>query len=269
MTNGLVKTNKKQIERLKTAISADTVQEQFKNALADNAGPFIASVIDLYGSDTNLQKCEPAAVIMEALKAAVLKLPINKSLGFAYVIPYGKEPNFQIGYKGFIQLAMRTGQYRFLNADAIYEGQRVERNTLTGETKIVGESKKNAKAIGYFAYMELLNGFSKTVYMTTAEITAHAKKFSKSFSKAGSAWKTDFDAMALKTVTRRLLGKYGVMSIEMQTALTSDNGDGTQAEIDANANGDIIDLPVEAEEEVEEAEVEQPAEPQAADGPGY
>lgn len=266
MANQQVEQHKESpVDRLKSAINSDSVQKQFQNAMAENAGPFTASVIDLYGSDTYLQKCEPALVIMEALKAAVLKLPINKQLGFAYVIPYKNKPQFQIGYKGYIQLAMRTGQYRFLNAGTVSEGQSVERNTLTGETKIIGDPKKSAKVIGYFCYMELLNGFTKTVYMTKAEVTAHGKKYSKSFNKADSAWKTDFDAMALKTVVRRLLSKFGVMSVEMQTALTTDTDDSTQNEINDNANGEVLDL--EPEEEEDDPEPEE--EPAAPAGPGY
>ena len=266
MANAVAKTNKAQIERLKHAINSDTVQQQFKNALAENAGPFTASVIDLYNGDTNLQKCDPSLVIMEALKAATLKLPINRSLGFAYVIPYGNVPTFQIGYKGLLQLAMRTVQYKFLNACIIYQGQKVECNTLTGEVKIIGEAKKNAEAIGYFAYMELINGFTKTVYMTTAEVTTHGKRFSKSFSKSASPWKTDFDAMALKTCVRRLLTKWGIMSIEMAQAVSQDSDEDIQAEIDANANSEVLEIP---EEDVEEEPVEGEAEEPAAEGPGY
>ncbi len=255
----------KPLDKLKRVISSETVQAQFQNALAENSGPFIASVIDLYGSDAYLQKCDPNAVLMECLKAATLKLPINKGLGFAYVIPYkvkgNDTPQFQIGYKGYIQLAMRTGQYKYLNAGAVSEGQAVERNLLTGETKIIGEPSSD-KAIGYFAYMELLNGFTKTVYMTREEVTAHAKKFSKSFNMASSAWKTDFDKMAIKTCVRRLLSKFGILSVEMISALTKDDEDGPEREIAANANGEIIDI-------VPESDGEEP-EPEAADeGPGY
>ncbi len=267
MANGLAKSNKQQIERLKHAINSDTVQQQFRNALAREAGPFTASVIDLYNGDTALQKCDPSLVIMEALKAATLKLPINKGLGFAYVVPFKNVPTFMIGYKGLLQLAMRTGQYKFLNAGIIYEGQTVERNTLTGETKINGEPKKSAKPLGYFCYMELGSGFKKTVYMTTAEVTAHAKRFSPSWNAKVTPWKTDFDAMALKTVIRQLISKYGPMSIEMANAISTDNDEDPQAEIDANANGETIDIEPEEEEDDEPESAEE--EPRAAGGPGY
>jgi recombination protein RecT len=181
-TNGHTNGQLTKIDSLKKMMEAPSVQEQFKNALADNTGPFVASVIDLFNGDNYLQGCEPKAVIMEALKAAVLKLPINKSLGFAYIVPYKSNnalvPQFQIGYKGLIQLAMRTGQYKTINADLVYEGELRSRNKLTGEFDLRGE-KKSDNIIGYFAYIELLNGFSKTLYMSKEKVTQHAQKYSK------------------------------------------------------------------------------------------
>lgn len=229
------------IDRLKDALHAGTVKQQFENALQENAPSFVASVIDLVGSDNNLQKCAPSAVIMECLKAAVLKLPINKNLGFAYIVPYGKTPNFQLGYKGYIQLAQRTGQYSIINADIIYEGETVRRDKLTGKVIFGGESESD-KVLGYFAHMRLKSGFEKTVYMTKAEALAHGKKFSKSFNKKDGPWKINTDAMSLKTCIKKLLGTYGIMSVEMQTALDQDNEDTVQAEVNENANKDAIDL---------------------------
>lgn len=233
------------VDRLKMAIAAPTVQEQFRNAMADNAPLFVASLIDLYASDRYLQECQPSAVIMEALKAATLKLPINKSLGFAYVIAYKKVPQFQIGYKGLLQLAMRTAQYRFINADSVYEGELMSQNKLTGEI-ILNGTRTSDKIIGYFAYMETLNGFQKVVYWTKAEIEAHAKRFSMSYNSSHSPWKTDFDAMAIKTVLKALLGKYGIMSVEMAQAFDRDAEDTPEdtvkREIEGAANQDFIDI---------------------------
>jgi recombination protein RecT len=232
------------IDSLKRMLEAPSVQEQFKNALADNSGPFVASVIDLFNGDNYLQGCEPKAVIMEALKAAVLKLPINKSLGFAYIVPYKSNnnllPQFQIGYKGLIQLAMRTGQYRIINADVVYEGEFRSRNKLTGEFDLRGE-KKSENIIGYFAYIELLNGFSKTLYMTKEKVTQHAQKYSKAFNVANGPWKKEFDAMAIKTVLRNLLSHYGFLSVDMVTAIDTDPdqdvSDRVREEIRQNGNG--------------------------------
>lgn len=250
----------KKIDVLKNILNADSVQEQFRNALNKNSTAFIASVIDLYNSDANLQQCEPKQVVMEALKAAVLKLPINKALGYAYIIPFNnsvKQPNgswakvmtptFQMGYKGYIQLAMRTGQYRTINADIVYEGELQKVSKLTGEINFDGE-KASDKAVGYFCYFELLNGFSKTLYMTIEQIAIHAKRYSKGIKRETTVenlvalanvevnvdsktvgWMGNFHGMALKTVIRLLLSKYGYLSIEMQQAFASDD-DGSYTE---------------------------------------
>lgn len=256
MSNQVAKKEPAPMARLKRVLNVDSVQEQFKNALDENAGAFIASIIDLYGSDHYLQECEPQKVIMEALKAATLKLPINKQLGFAYIVPYKSDgvsiPQFQLGYKGYIQLAMRTGQYKFLNAGIVEEGVEVNRERLTGAITFKGEPT-SSKPQGYFAYMELLNGFSKTVYMTTEEVTKHAKRYSKSFNRSKSAWKTNFDEMAMKTVTRRLLSKYGILSVDMISALTYDRDEDVEImvedEIANEANKETIDVEYQISEE--------------------
>ncbi|HCY40400.1 MAG TPA: recombinase [Prolixibacteraceae bacterium] len=226
------------MDTLKNILSAPSVSEQFKNALKENSGAFVASIIDLYNGDNYLQQCNPKEVVMEALKAATLKLPINKSLGFAYIIPYNNsvkdqngnwqkvtQPQFQLGYKGYVQLAMRTGHYRFINTDVVYEGELKQVNKLTGEIDFSGQ-KTSDKIVGYFAYIELLNGFSKTIYSDVEKITAHAKKFSPSFGKSGSNWTKDFDGMAMKTVLKNLLSKYGYLSVEMMDAFDSDEEKG-------------------------------------------
>ncbi len=263
------------MQKLKMALGAESVREQFRNALQENAGAFIASIIDLYASDTYLQQCDPNLVIMECLKAATLKLPINKQLGFAWIVPYkdGKTgrylPQFQLGYKGYIQLAMRTGQYKNLNAGIVYDGVKVHKDILTGEVVFTGEPTSE-KAQGYFAYMELINGFRKTIYMTHAEIIAHAKRYSKSYGNKNSAWATNFDEMALKTVIRRLLSKYGLLTTEMVTALTSDRDEDVenevQVEIEQNANQEFIDI---QPEQVEEANTPTESEQIIMEGPGF
>ncbi len=273
----------KPMDKLKATLSADSVRQQFENALRENAGPFIASIIDLYGSDTYLRKCDPNQVVMECLKAATLKLPINKQLGFAWIVPYGKGkgedrkliPQFQIGYKGYIQLAMRTGQYRCINADAIYEGCEVEREILTGDIRIKGAPTSD-KPIGYFAYFELLNGFSKTSYMTRAEMEAHGKRYSPSYGMANSAWTTDFDEMAKKTMIRQLLSKYGYLTTEMMTALTSDTedvADRVETEIEMEANTEELDMDMVIDMEVDEDGTHKPKTNESKqakmDGPGF
>ena len=219
------------IDKLKNILAAQSVQEQFQSVLKENAGAFVASIIDLYNTDKTLQMCDPKNVVMEALKAASLKLPINKQLGFAWIVPYrdGRTgqyiPTFQLGYKGYVQLCMRTGAYRYINADVVYEGELVKHDKLTGEIEIDPEKRTGDKKVGYFAFIETLNGFRKTLYMTVEEVTKHAQQYSKSYSSKNSVWATDFDAMALKTCLRLLLSKYGIMSVEMQRAYIEDSAD--------------------------------------------
>lgn len=240
-----------QVTALRTMLEAESVQKQFHNALKENKDAFIASVIDLYSGDATLQRCEPKAVLQEALKAAVLKLPINKALGFSYIVVYNNSkrdingqwvkvptPTFLVGYRGLIQMAMRTGQYKTINADAVYKGELRGADKLTGRIDLSGE-RESDEVVGYFAHFELLNGFTKTLYMSVREMAAYAKKFSPSVKRettidqllnkanapeAGKAvgWEGDFTAMALKTVIRRLLGKYGYLSVEMQGAMENE-----------------------------------------------
>lgn len=227
------------VDKLKVALGEDFVQNQLKSSLAENSGAFAASVIDLYTGEKTLMECDPKQVIMQAMKAAVLKLPINKSLGFAWIVAYKGVPSFQIGYKGLIQLALRTGQYRHMNAGPVYEGEYKSANKLTGEFDLSGTATSE-KVVGYFAYFELLNGFSKTLYMTKERVTAHAAKYSKSYSYSSSPWKTEFDAMAIKTVLRNLLTHYGYLSVEMANAIETDSNqdaaDKVMDEIKGNAN---------------------------------
>lgn len=240
------------IDKLKSILSAGSVQEQFKNALGANSNSFVASVIDLYNTDKSLQTCDPNQVVMEALRAAVLKLPLNKSLGFAYILSFKNKgvptPTFIIGYKGLIQLALRTGEYRHINADIVYEGEIKGKDKLTGAIDFTGE-RISDKVIGYFAHIELMNGFQKTLYSEVNEIARHAKKHAPSikFSKditvkslaalagkdpTGIGWTGDFDSMALKTVLRELLSKWGYLSIEMQSAIAKDIETDIQSERD-------------------------------------
>lgn len=247
------------VDILKAVIKEDEVQQQFRNALGKNSGTFLTSVVELFTGDSKLQKCEPKRVLTECLKAATLRLPISKALGFAFVIPYKSRakqmvqkadgsykeewvdvytPSFQIGYKGLIQLALRTGQYRTINADAVYEGELRKGSKLTGIYDFDGE-RISDKVIGYFCYFELLNGFSKTLYMSVEAMAAHAKQYSKALSGKDNTvesllqianlpvapdskqvgWLGNFHGMAIKTTIRNLLSKYGYLSVELQKAM--------------------------------------------------
>lgn len=209
-------------------------QKFLESHLKEKQPEFVSNLISLVENDANLAECEPYRLMMCAMNATALNLPLNKNLGFAYIIPYrdksGQQiPSFQIGYKGLIQLAIRSGYYEFLNATEIREGE-IERNKITGEIKFLGEKPK-AKIIGYLAYLKLNTGFSASLFMTEDDIEKHALRFSKMYqydkknNKKSSKW-SDADArpkMAKKTVLKGLLGTYGVITTELAKAFDSDN----------------------------------------------
>lgn len=229
----------KPVDRIKSILNAASVQEQFQNALKENSGVFVASLVEVYSGDKYLQECDPKAVVSEALKAASLKLPINKSLGQAYLIAYKGRPQCQIGYKGLIQLALRSGQYKTINAGVVYEGEFRGCNKLTGHLDLTG-TPTSLNPVGYFAYIELVNGFSKCEYMSLDMAQAHAARYSQSV-KAGkeSPWTTNFDEMAQKTVLKRLLGRYGILSVEMQQAMVAEADDYLEPE---PVQSEVIDI---------------------------
>lgn len=220
---------------IKQLMNADSVKKRFEETLGKKAPQFMASVINLVNSDTNLQKCDQMSVVSSAMVAAALDLPIDKNLGYAWVVPYGTKATFQIGYKGYIQLALRTGQYRNINVIEVYEGELVKWNRLTEEIELDLDGRKSDKVIGYTGYFELINGFRKTVYWSREDIERHKKKFSKT----GFAWKDNYDAMAMKTVVRNMLNKWGILSIDMQKAYTEDISEPEESTTEENI--DIVD----------------------------
>lgn len=285
MANELQTKTSSPVTALTAMLNAETVKKQFANAIGKNADSFAASLIELTTSDANLQKCKPAALVTEALRAATLHLPLNKSLGYAYLVPFSNSvknpdgswgkvmtPTMIIGYKGLIQLALRTGQYKTINADVVYKGELRKVDKLSGTISFDGE-RESDEVEGYFCYFELLNGFAKTLYMSVGEMAAYAKKFSKGLgkdvtiddlkalagkvsSKQAVGWMGNFDEMALKTVTRRLIGKYGYLSIEMQNAISGDiqnDSMGQRNDIIAdNANTKVINFDIVKFEKVDE-----------------
>lgn len=207
----------------KAMLYSPGIKKRFEDMLDKQANGFITSLLNL--KQDKLKGCDDMTVLGSALKAASLKLPIDPNLGFAWIIPFknhGKlEAQFQIGYRGFIQMAQRSGQYKKLNFTEIYEGQLKSFNPLTEELELDLDNKQSDAVIGYAAYFRLLNGFEKMVYWSKEKVTAHARRFSKSFNNG--PWKTDFDAMARKTVLKNMLSTWGILSIDMQEAITSDN----------------------------------------------
>jgi recombination protein RecT len=227
---------------LKGLLGSDAVKKRFEEVLKNRAPQFTASLLGVVNNNDLLRKAEPMSVIQSALIAASLDLPIDPNLGYAYIVPYSGQGSFQLGYKGYIQLALRTGQYKNINVVEVYEGELVKFNRLTEELELDFDARKSDAVVGYAAYFELLNGFKKTIYWTRAQVESHKNKYSKS----GFGWSKDWEAMAKKTLIKSLLSKWGILSIEMQKAYVEDD----QAErIDITEETfehvEIIDAPVE------------------------
>jgi len=206
---------------VKSFFAQEGVKKKFDELLGKRSSSFMTSVLQIVASNQMLQNAEPASIFNAACVAATLDLPINNSLGFAYIIPFGKSAQFQLGYKGFIQLAQRSGQFQTISASPIYDGQLIEQDPLRG-FKFDFSIEKKGEPIGYAAFFKLLNGFEKTLYMSTAELKNHGMKFSQTYKKGFGLWKDDFESMAMKTVLKLLLSKFAPLSVEMQTATIVD-----------------------------------------------
>jgi recombination protein RecT len=221
----------------KSLFGREDVKKKFQDMLGKKAQGFITSVLQIVASNNLLVNADPNSVLQAAAVAATLDLPLNNNLGFAYIVPYntkikGKngQPDtfkvvaqFQMGYKGFIQLAQRSGQFKTISATPIYQGQLIRQNPLTGfEFDFDIPLTADTPVIGYAAYFQLVNGFEKTLYMTTENIKKHGTKYSQSFKTGYGLWKDEYDVMACKTVLKLLLSKFAPMSIEMQKATITD-----------------------------------------------
>jgi len=207
---------------LKALMAPKTVRQRFEEVLGKKAAGFMSSVITAYSMNEGLQKCEPMSVISSAAIAAALDLPVTSGLGFAHIVPYKGVATMQIGWKGFVQLAQRSGQYLTINVSEVCEGELVKSNRFSGIMEFDESKKTSDKIIGYVSYFRLQNGFEKWFYMTHDQMFAHAKKYSQSFKNGGGKWADDFVAMAKKTVVKLNLSKWGVLSVEMQKAIMFD-----------------------------------------------
>ena len=210
------------VTRLKSLMETEAVTKRFTEILGKDAGLFKASIISAINGNDKLMKCEPMSVIASSIIAATLKLPITPGLGFAHIVPYKDTATFQIGWKGLVQLGLRSGQYKTMNTAVVYEGQLVESNPFTGDLKLDPNAKTSDKIVGYLFYFRLMNGFEKYTYFTTDEVKAHAKRYSASFRAGFGPWVDNFDSQALKTVVKMGLSKWGVLSVDMQTAIVED-----------------------------------------------
>lgn len=290
----------------KKILDGNFAQTQLKQVLKENAGTFATSLMEVFTNDKQLQKCDPKSVFQEAVKAASLKLPLNKQLGYGYIVVYNvwdkdkgaavPTPTFIPGYRGYIQLAMRTGQYRNINADVVYEGELRSREKLTGAIDLNGEPTSE-RVIGYFAHFELLNGFSKTLYMTKEQMANFALRYVQVFKPRknftpptvddlidiaqqqasngpgqGVGWNGDYNAMAIKTVLRHLLSKWGYLSIEMMDAFTMDEKEEMDAEVirdQENREPRTVINSDQAFADAEEVAEETPEEAQEEDKPNF
>lgn len=225
---------------IKEYMSAPAVQTKMQEMLIEPRmiRQFTTSVLALAGSDPKIMACEPRSLFNACLTAAAMDLPINKNLGFAHIIPYENkkagtvEAQFQMGAKGFRQLAQRTGQYKHIHESDVREGELKKRDRLSGE--IIFDwieddaEREKKKIIGYVSFFELSNGFRSTLYMSVEQLENHATQYSQSYKsttkwvKENSPWTTNFPAMAIKTVSKLNLSKNGFLSTELQTALTTD-----------------------------------------------
>lgn len=252
LKNQLAENSQKQVNPsklgLKALMNTPTMRKKFEDVLKDKSDGFMASVLNLVSNDSYLSSVEPMGIITSAMVAASLDLPVDKNLGYAWIVPYRGKAQFQLGYKGYIQLAQRSGQYKALNVIEVYEGELKGWNRLTEEFEFDQSGRQSNQVIGYVGYFELLNGFKKTVYWTKQEIERHKQKFSKS----DFGWKNDYDAMAKKTVLRNMLSKWGILSIEMQKATITDE----TIVNDVTEDGSII-----SETEIEDGSERKEAEP--------
>jgi len=224
MANEIVKANE--------FFKQEQVKAKFEELLGKRASAFMTSVLQIVNNNEMLKKADPFSVFNAARMAATMDLPINSNLGFAYIVPYNVkqqdgsykvEAQFQVGYRGFIQLALRSGQFLNISCAPVYEGQLLENDPLLG-CRFNWKEKKSEVIVGYVAFFKLVNGFEKHHYMTVEELTRHGMRFSQTFKKGFGLWKTDFESMASKTVLKLLLAKYAPLSIEMQLAVNTDQG---------------------------------------------
>ena len=231
-------------------LDSDSVKNRIQSVLKEKSTQFVTSALSLVNSDEKLQSCEPSTIFNACLVSASLDLPINNNLGFAYIIPYndrnkGMIAQFQMGYKGFKQLSLRTGQFKTIHATDVREGEISFYDRLTGEIEfnwIEDETERESKqVVGYVSYFEILNGFKSTFYMTKANVDKHAKKYSQTFKKGFGVWKEDFDSMALKTVTKLNLSKNAPLSVEMQKAIIVDQAIVKEVSDDDTIEVDYVD----------------------------
>ena len=272
VNNSLVKSKK---TNLTAYLTSDAVKSQINKVIGGaNGDRFVSSIISAVQANASLKDCTSPSIVSAALLGYSLKLSPSPQLGQYYLVPFYNrkkglsEAQFNLGYKGYIQLALRSGQYKKLNVLAIKEGELINYNPLDEEIEVKliddEEERENAKTIGYYAMFEYLNGFKKTMYWSKAKMESHALKYSQGYKakKGYTFWEKDFDSMAYKTMLRQLISKWGIMSIDMQSALDSDMGvikeDGTVDYVD-NVTEESVEDNVVADTTTEEVKEDKKA----------
>lgn len=263
--NSLVKTQK---QTFSAFLSTDAMKKKINEMVGGEKGQqFITAIISAVSTNPQLAECDHSTILSAALVGQALNLSPSPQLGQYYMVPFNdnkrgcKVAQFQIGYKGYIQLAIRSGYYKKLNVLAIKEGELVKYDALNEdiEVKLIEDEEEREKAptIGYYAMFEYLNGFRKTLYWTKKHMEAHAEKYSMGYKahKGYTFWEKDFDGMAYKTMLRQLISKWGIMSVDMQKAMESD-----MAEIKEDGTYEYVDNEFEVtESSQEETQQEQQA----------
>ncbi len=240
-----------EVAKAKDFFAQNSVRAKFEELLGKRSSAFITTVLQVVNNNDLLKKADPTTVYNAAAVAATLDLPVNPSLGFAYIVPYGGQAQFQMGYKGLIQLAQRSGQYKTIGVSEVYENQIDEINFITKEVKFKNV-RGEGKVAGFYAWFSLLNGFEKAMYMSRDEMESHAKKYSQMYKRGKGIWaegEDGFTSMGKKTVLKLLVGRFGPMSIEMQKAIQTDQGvikDDTGEQVEYMDN-QAIDLHKEAD----------------------
>jgi recombination protein RecT len=238
------------LQRFNRTVTSDAAKGYIKKVMGKKADSFVTNIVSIVSSNANLQVCEPFSILFVGMTATSAGLSLNPSLGEAFIVPYNNSKTgitvatFQPGYKGIMQLAVRSGQYRKIVCSDVREGELISENVFTGEYEFKQiEDRENKPIIGYMAYFKLVNGYDKTVYWTKEKVEKHAKhysqtyKSSKSWVREKSHWTLDFDGMAKKTVLKNLLnGGDAPKSIEMQNVLQYD-----QASFDTKGNAIYVD----------------------------
>ena len=249
MANEVVKSTGNNKITFGSYMTSNVVQKRVNELIGDEkrGARFISSIVSAVNTNPQLKECDNASILSGALLGESLNLSPSPQLGNFYLVPFkdkdrGQVATFQLGYKGYIQLAIRSGQYKKLNVLAIKEGELIKYDPLNEEIEVDliddEEKREKAKTIGYYAMFEYVNGFKKTMYWSKKKMEAHALQYSKGYAKKSgyTFWEKDFDSMAYKTMLRQLISKWGVMSIDMQQAYEGDMAyikeDGTKEYLD-------------------------------------